>query len=93
MHYRLTANGTLFAPERGHPPEVPDGYIRDPKDLFHFLPILIQCDNRFEERRKMGCCDDVSIELHCKVIKGRLVNQGLCFQCQGNASWIQKHVS
>ena len=53
---RLQHNGVLIYPNRGKPPLVPDGYIRDKGDPFILVPIIEPCKYRQSKTVKKGNC-------------------------------------
>lgn len=42
----LQKDGSIVYPHRGNPPNVPDGFMRDPCDAFRVIPIFDKCDHR-----------------------------------------------
>lgn len=73
MNFRLLSNGDMFAPQRGIPPQPPEGYCQDSKNLFLYHPILDECNYRTAFREILGC-GKLDIGTHCdlfiKVVTG-----------------------
>ena len=68
---RQTSDGRLWVPARGKPPEPPQGYKRDPRDKFCFIPILEDCENRIIKDHK--CCKGkIKKVMFCKVNNKRI---------------------
>ena len=58
--FRQLPNGYLMAPQRGIPPEPPEGYERAAGEPFMFLPILPECSYREMRAIHRECCGTVT---------------------------------
>ena len=53
---RILADGSIQYRKKGwEPPPVPNGYVRDPKDPWHFLPEWPACDQRLRTTLMKKC--------------------------------------
>jgi hypothetical protein len=80
MRFRKAADGKIFAPRRGKPPAIPNGYIRDPADDYIFIPILAPCNARTEKLIKSKCCSKGKHYLYCKRT-GKVIIYSRCQEC------------
>lgn len=79
MRWRTRPNGDLFAPKKGAPPEIPEGYCRDDHDPFLAHPKLDECLYRFQSTEQLSCGKIQQI-IECDFHK-RFVTQLECFKC------------
>jgi len=76
---RRMADGTLVYPARGKPPEVPEGYIRDPGDPYQFKPIL-PCPHQEQQTRRLSC-GKLRAVVYCTYRKG-IITEDICLTCE-----------
>lgn len=88
MRWREQQDGTLVAPQRGEPPECPDGYESD--GAYQCKPVLPECGHRSLIQESGGCCGNDSVKLVCDVID-KSVTRLLCKNCEGRVQWIKKY--
>jgi len=81
MRFREQHDGTLIAPKRGRAPKPPEGYIADPGDAFHFLPVLAECEHREKRLSKSTCCGDKMLDFCTD--KDQYVLYNDCQECKG----------
>jgi hypothetical protein len=55
--------GRLVYPIKGNPPPCPEGYVRDPGNLWQFIPD-VPCKHREERTISEDCCVPY-IQLYC----------------------------
>ena len=79
MRFRHAPDGRLWAPVRGRPPKAPEGYVRDPKDKFCFIPILEDCDRRIIKETK--CCGNKTKHVMFCTKSNKRVTYKECLNC------------
>ena len=77
---RQTNNGDYFAPRRGSPPIIPEGYSRDTKDPYLFHLILEPCLYLGKKRTILKCCG-IKIFSYCRR-DSMVTTPRLCKLCQ-----------
>ena len=65
VSFRKLSNGFLIAPQRGLPPNPPEGYENVHGEDFVFAPILPDCEGRERRTFKRGCCGAVE-KFYCQ---------------------------
>jgi hypothetical protein len=59
---RLLADGTIQYKKKGwEPPPCPEGFSRDPRDPWHFLPEWPPCDFRIKTSYMKPCVLSISL--------------------------------
>ena len=81
MGWRSLPNGDKFAPQKGVPPEPPEGYCIDSKNPFLAHPILKACQYRFIAKETLSCGKVLGIIECSHPSKNNIVNQLICFRC------------
>ena len=79
MAWRPLSDGDLFAPVKGVPPPVPEGYVRDLKNPFIARLLLLDCEHRFICKEQKSCGKVVKI-IECSFFD-KIVNQLECQTC------------
>jgi hypothetical protein len=80
--FRKLSNGFLIAPQRGTPPEPPEGYERMHGEQYVFAPIMTIC--KYRERRLVkrgGCCGGTLEKFWC-LLKKTYVSRYFCKECK-----------
>lgn len=52
---RLQKDGSLVYPHRGDPPNIPDGFMRDPGDPYVLIPVFEDCTHRHLIKVELPC--------------------------------------
>ena len=76
---RELGNGNIAFPQRGNPPDCPDGY-EPTSNPFVFAPILESCKYRVKEKRFSPCCGERLLTICTK--KGLPTNGKACIKCK-----------
>jgi hypothetical protein len=79
----------IFAPRRGKPPPVPEGYEREPGDDYIFRRKLLPCVYRQEVAPTKRCCGGTGVSLKCLVIDETVTRQ-TCLECGARPEWIKQ---
>ena len=81
VSFRKLSNGFLVAPQRGDPPDPPEGYERMHGEQYVFAPIMPAC--KYRERRlikKTTCCGGQSERFFC-LKNSTFVSRYFCAEC------------
>lgn len=74
-------NGSIVFDKKGPIPPEQEGYMRNPNDPYHFLPILKPCVYReVIERRKPGCGHCYKRETYCSFFEKK-IEVAKCLTC------------
>ena len=84
MRLRVLPNGIMFAPRRGPPPPVPEGYEIYNNDPYIFAPILPECEHREFKQPDSRCCGQAKY-LYCNYY-GKRVTRTQCVECNSDPS-------
>ena len=82
--FRELSNGFLVAPQRGDPPEPPEGYERLTGEQYVFAPILPSCEYREKRLIRRGCCGGTSERFYCHKTN-TFVSRYFCVGCMEDA--------
>jgi len=59
VQYRIMPDGSYVFPQRGKPPPLIDGYVRDAGDPYHLLPDFKEpCKQRMFRAGALPCCKE-----------------------------------
>lgn len=81
---RRLPDGTLQFQKKGwEPPPEPEGFKRDPKDAWHFLPVWPECDQR-RQTTVIKQCGAIKLLTICNHPESRYTRQEVSLgTCQG----------
>lgn len=80
MTYRVHPDGTMSAIRRGRTPSVPEGFMVDPRDPLHYIPILSECYDRIMRKEKVPCCGLID-RMFCGLLGNRPIGYKTCLTC------------
>jgi hypothetical protein len=67
IRFRKLPDGTLFVPQRGTPPEAPEGYEAVAGNPYTFVKKMPACKYRGEEKLAKSCCGGRTAYMTCSL--------------------------